>query len=173
MFFGTVKGTISTSSRVAVWRCKLAQAKIELRLGSFQFTGEADAAWLEKQLDKVLEHIKSADPSGLSEDTDHHTHAPIKQHKTKETLSAYLKSSGANASQVKKFLATACWLTAKGSERLTTGEVTKALSDNRQGKLANPSDVLNQNVTKGLCEKDGKQFYVTEEGFTSLGKKAE
>jgi len=39
----------------------MAQAKIELRLGTFQFTGEAEAVWLEKQLDKLLEHVKSVD----------------------------------------------------------------------------------------------------------------
>jgi hypothetical protein len=74
---------------------------------------------------------------------------------------------------VRKFLATACWLTAKGTERLTTGDITKALSDNRQGKLTNAAECLNNNVTKGFCEKEGKQFYVTEEGFTSLGKNTE
>ena len=39
----------------------MAQAKVELKLGDFQFTGEAEAAWLEKQLDKVLEYVKSVD----------------------------------------------------------------------------------------------------------------
>ncbi len=39
----------------------MAQAKVELKLGDFQFTGESEAAWLEKQLDKVLEYVKSVD----------------------------------------------------------------------------------------------------------------
>lgn len=142
----------------------MAQAKIELKLGNFQFNGEAEAAWLEKQLDKLLEHVKSVDPASIPEDPGG-DHTVTSQHKTKETLNAYLKSSGATVNQVKKFLGTACWLTEKGSERLVTGDITKALSDNRQGKLANPSDALNKNVGKGFCEKDGKQFYVTEQGL--------
>ncbi len=119
---------------------------------------------------KILEHVKSTDPADIP---DHQSSGQTKArgHKTKETLSAYLKSSSATTSQVKKFLATACWLTANGSEHLVTGDITKALSDHRQGKLANASDALNKNVTKGLCEKDGKQFYVTEQGFTSSGRR--
>jgi hypothetical protein len=150
----------------------LAQAKIELKLGNFHFTGEADAAWLEKQLDKLLAHVKSIDPAGSPEDPGEQE-TGRRDHKTKETLSAYLKSSSATSNQVKKFLAAACWLTAKGNERLGTGDITKALSENRQGKLANPSDALNKNVAKGFCEKEGKQFYVTEQGFTSLGRTTE
>lgn len=49
-----------------------------------------------------------------------------------------------------------------------TSDVTKALKDSNQTRLGNPSDSLNQNVTKGYCEKDGKEFYVTEEGKNSL-----
>jgi hypothetical protein len=148
----------------------LAQAKIELKLGNFHFTGESEAAWLEKQLDKLLEHVKSSDSTVFSEGSIDRSR-DSGEHKTKETLSSYLKSSDATSNQVKKFLATASWLTAKGSERLGTRDITKALAENRQGKLSNPSDALNKNVTKGFCEKDGGQFYVTEEGFSSLGKK--
>lgn len=39
----------------------MTQAKIELKLGTLQFTGEADADWLEKQLDKVLAHVRTVD----------------------------------------------------------------------------------------------------------------
>jgi hypothetical protein len=72
---------------------------------------------------------------------------------------------------VRKFLATAVWLhDSRNMDRLTTGDVTKALSANRQGKLTNPSDCLNGNVKRGFCEKDGKkQFFVTDEGRTNLG----
>jgi hypothetical protein len=150
----------------------MAQAKIELKLGNLQFTGDGEAAWLEKQLDKLLDRVKSVDLADLPEDPNG-DQAKTRHHKTKETLSSYLKSSSATANQVKKFLATACWLTAKGTELFATGDITKALADNRQGKLANPSDALNKNVKKGFCVKDGKQFYVTEEGFTSLGKRTE
>ena len=35
----------------------MANGKIELKLGSFSFTGEGEEAWLSKQLDKVLEKL--------------------------------------------------------------------------------------------------------------------
>ena len=150
----------------------MAQAKIELKLGNVHFNGEADAAWLEKQLDKVLEHVKSVDPA---DDSGGHGDAgtQTRTHKTTETLSAYLKSANATTNQVKKFLATACWLTGKGTKRLATGDITKALSENRQGKLTNAAACLNNNVTKGFCQKEGRQFYVTPEGFGDLGKASE
>jgi hypothetical protein len=66
-------------------------------------------------------------------------------------------------------LATAAWLYLKGKERLTTSDVVKALKDNHQSRLGNPADCLNQNVGKGLCEKDGAEFFITAEGFTALG----
>lgn len=84
------------------------------------------------------------------------------------TLAAFLREKSAKASQVKKFLATAVWLQNKGSARLTTSQVAKALSTNNQGKLSNPSDCLAKNMSKGHCEKDGKEFFVTDEGRESL-----
>jgi len=51
---------------------------------------------------------------------------------------------------------------------LTTGDVSKALKDSNQSRLGNPSQCLNDNVSKGYCEKDGKQFFVTQEGKVSL-----
>lgn len=139
---------------------------------TFTFTGDAEAAWLEKQLDKFLAHAKNSPPEDFSTESKS-GQTKTKFHKAKETLSAYLKSSSVATNQVKKFLATACWLTEAGNKRPSTGDVAKALSGNQQGKLGNPTECLNQNVKKGLCVKEGKQFYVTEEGFTSLGKSAE
>ena len=86
----------------------------------------------------------------------------------KKTLPAFLQEKNATTKQVKKFLATAVWLEAKGQSRLTTSDVTKALNDANQKRLGNPTDCLNQNVTKGYCEKDGKQFFVTDDGKSSL-----
>ena len=45
----------------------MAQAKIELKLGLFEFNAEAEAAWLEKQLDKLLAHVKTVDIGNGSE----------------------------------------------------------------------------------------------------------
>ena len=42
----------------------MAQAKIELKLGDIQFAGEAEASWLEKQLDKVLAYVDTAGSEG-------------------------------------------------------------------------------------------------------------
>ncbi len=85
------------------------------------------------------------------------------------TLAAFLKAKGATSNQVRKFLSTAIWLHDRDKkDRLTTGDVTKALADNQQSRLSNASDCLNQNVGKGFCEKDGKGFYVTEEGRAEI-----
>ena len=85
-----------------------------------------------------------------------------------KTLPTFLKEKNANTVQVKKFLVTAVWLESKGANRIKTSDVTKALRDSNQTKLKNAADCLNQNVSKGYCEKDGKEFFVTEDGKNSL-----
>jgi hypothetical protein len=81
------------------------------------------------------------------------------------TLAAFLREKGATANQVKKFLATAVWLHDQANKnRLTTKDVTKALADANQGRLGNAADCLNKNVSKGYCEKEGKEFYATDDG---------
>jgi hypothetical protein len=89
------------------------------------------------------------------------------------SLAAYIKSNKGGTTQTIRFLATAYWLSGRGSDALTTKAVAKALSDNHQKRLANPADCLNKNVSKGLCEKrpDGS-FFVTPEGLQSLGEEA-
>ena len=52
---------------------------------------------------------------------------------------------------------------------MSTSEVTKALSENNQKGLSNPSDCLGKNVAKGFCERDGGQFFVTDAGREDLG----
>ena len=148
----------------------MAQAKIELKIGGLAFSGDADAAWLEKQLDKLLDFAKSADVDQNVESADAETEAkPGERTGKRGTLSGFLRSHNATSNQVRKFLATAVWLTLDGKKRLSTGDVTKALSANHQGKLRNASDCLNRNVKQGRCEKEGKQFYVTEDGFQDIG----
>ena len=145
--------------------------KIELKLGSFTFAGEGDENWLAKQLDKILEklnqlHKVATLPSNDGSSAGQSLNSPDDLKGV--TLASFLKSKGATTNQNKKFLATSMWLQSKGANRLTTGDVTKALKDNNQTKLNNPSECLNQNVRKGLCEKDGNQYYVTDEGRNSL-----
>ncbi len=53
--------------------------------------------------------------------------------------------------------------------RITTGEVTKALSQHKQGRLTNASQCLAKNVAAGKIVKDGnRQFYVSDDGFKEL-----
>jgi hypothetical protein len=85
------------------------------------------------------------------------------------TLASHLKAKGAESNQVKRFLATADWLRMRGNEKLSTSLVSKALTDNQQKRLGNPSDSLNKNVAKGHCEKNGDDFYITPEGLKALG----
>jgi hypothetical protein len=86
------------------------------------------------------------------------------------TLAAFLGTNNRKKSQARKFLATAVWLHDSGRDRLATRDVSEALSKNNQGKLTNPAQSLNDNVGQGYCEKDGGQFYVTEEGKTAIGQ---
>ena len=150
----------------------MAEAKIEIKVGEVSFVGEGSETWLSTQLDKVMEHLPKLasiapppKPSHSAGGGDTHV-GP----KTTGTLAAFLTSKNAKTSQVRKFLATALWLHDTDKKtRLSTADVSKALNDNNQGKLANPADCLGQNVTKGLCVRDGKQFYVTDEGRTDIG----
>ncbi len=149
----------------------MANGKIELKLGSFTFSGEGDEGWLSKQLDKILEKLTllqkvATIPSGGSKDDGKEKQGNNELQNV--TLPSYLRSKNATTNQTKKFLATASWLQLRGAKRVSTSDVSKALKDNNQNKLNNPSDCLNKNVGKGLCEKDGNQFYVTDDGINSL-----
>jgi hypothetical protein len=147
----------------------VAQAKIEIKIGGLTFSGDGDAAWLEKQLDKLLQFAERANVAQDAGDTDAETPRKVTKATDRGTLSAFLKSHTATGNQVRKFLATATWLTLGGKSRLTTSQVTEVLSSNHQGKLGNPSDCLNKNVSQGYCEKDRKEFYVTAEGSAKIG----
>jgi hypothetical protein len=151
----------------------MAQAKVELKVGSLSFSGEAEASWLEKQLDKLLEYAKNrsgSDSSDMEESESPKNSATGSQTGTGQPLGTYLKSRSANNNQTRKFLATAAWLSSKSKSDLRTADVTKALSDNRQNKLGNASQCLNENITKGYCEKRGKAFFVTEHGHEEINK---
>jgi hypothetical protein len=160
-----------------VWNT-LADAKIEIKVGTVSFSGEGTGDWLSKQLDKVLEKLpelakisapnenEKIDDSKASEKhpTDHCTEADV-------TLASFLKDKKATTNQNRKFLATALWLEeTKGLKRLNTGNVTTALNDHNQGKLGNASQCLASNAASGWVVRDGKQFYVSDEGRTELGK---
>lgn len=149
----------------------MGEAKVFIKVGGFEFSGEGDQEWVAKQLDKIL--AKADELTNLSPPV---REAPAENHKpmgidagiAKKALRAFLSEKGATKNQIKKFLVTAIWLEAKGKARLSTGDISKALKDANQSKLSNPSECLKQNVSKGYCEKDDKEFFVTVEGKASL-----
>jgi hypothetical protein len=141
------------------------ESKVEFGVGSILFRGEGSESWLSAELDKAIQRIPDLmriAPSPAISNGGAGTGLP---QKPAGTLAAFLKMKNATSNQNRKFLSAAVWLHDRDKkDRLTTGDVTKALSDNQQSRLGNASDCLNQNVGKGFCEKDGKGFYVTEEG---------
>jgi hypothetical protein len=159
----------------------MSQAKIEIKIGAIEFEAEGDQVWVAQQLDKVFEKaaglallapapvtpaamVNSSNPSDAA-------HTPMGSDPliAAKPLAVFLKERNANTKQVDKFLATAIWLESKGKARLTTTDVTNALKSSNQSRLGNPADCLNQNVSKGRCEKDGKEFFVTQEGKKAIG----
>jgi len=151
----------------------MSNAKIEVNVGQIRFSGEGEQDWVAKQLDKILaqaEKLIQLVPEPHGEENGGSGMNPMGKDLViaKKTLPAFLQEKGATTNQVKKFLATAVWLEAKGNSRIQTGDITKALSAANQSKLGNPANSLNQNVAKGHCEKDGKQFFVTGDGKSSL-----
>jgi len=151
----------------------MSEAKIDIKIGQIQFSGEGDQDWVGKQLDKIIAQadklIKLA-PSSEENVRGSGDHTPMVADVTivKKTLPAFLGEKGATTNQNRRFLATAVWLDAKGKKRLQTRDVAGALKSANQARLGNPADCLNRNVSKGYCEKDGNQFFVTDEGRKSL-----
>lgn len=149
-------------------------SKIEIKIGEVKFSGEGDQEWLSEQLDKILakaeELIKIVPTTNKNSEqgqSSQHQAADFSDATdiANQSLVTFLKSKNANVAQVDKFLATAIWVEAKEKKsRLKTSDVSAALKNASQTKLNNPSDTLNKNVGKGFCEKDGKEFFVTQEG---------
>lgn len=148
----------------------MADAKIEVKVGEVSFVGEGSETWLAAQLERVIKHLPDlvkvtpAPPPASTGDRSHHV---AKLAGPKGTLAQFISAHG-KGSQPRKFLATAVWLDADGDKRLATRDVSDALKNARQGKLTNPAQSLNDNVKQGFCEKDGKQFYVTDAGRTEV-----
>ncbi|MCY3880384.1 MAG: hypothetical protein OXF74_14555 [Rhodobacteraceae bacterium] len=84
-------------------------------------------------------------------------------------LADLIKSQG-KLTQVRRFLTAAAWLQATDAGEISTGHVVRALKDNLQPRLTNPSDCLNANVRAGCCERSGgNRFFVTAKGMESVG----
>lgn len=158
----------------------MSDAKLEIRLGTVSFSGEGPGEWLAKQLDKVLAKLPELaaiqgggpilDLNKASEGGSIEAKA-TKPTAQKSTLAAFLKDKkAATGNQQRKFLAAAAWLQDGGTNRLSTGDVTKALSDHNQGKLGNAAQCLINLAKQGWIVREAKQFYVSEEGRTELNK---
>ena len=161
----------------------MTDAKLEIKVGNVSFSGEGQGEWLSKQLDKVLAKLpewaalqgaedNNGDHSTGSDDSGETGTSKAKA-KTGEKvpLATFLKEKKANTgNQQRKFLAAAAWLHDGGANRLATGGVTKALSEHNQGKLTNAAQCLINLAKQGWVVREGKQFYVTDEGRTELNK---
>lgn len=145
-------------------------AKIALTIGNLSFSGEGDQDWLDEQINKIIDMATQTQSDGS---TDYISSEPgPKQDVTvpTESLATYVKMKGGDTIQNQRFLATAGWLWLRGDRVLTTSAVTKALRDNQQKRLGNPSDCLNKNVGRGFCEKTNDGFFITPEGWKHLGE---
>jgi hypothetical protein len=142
-------------------------SKIEIKIGNLSFSGEGEEKWLSSEFDKVLDKIgKKIDIDKIE---DENYNGEINSEISKKALATFLKEKNAETNQNDKFLVTAVWLNSKGNDKIKTNDVTKALKDNHQKRLGNPTECLRQNISKGFCEKYGNQFFVTEEGKKSIG----
>jgi len=156
----------------------MADAKIEIKVGTISFSGEGSEGWLATQFEKLVKNLPElakVAPQVASESATVSSGAGAgagaTASKAKGTLAAFLAAKGAKTNQTRKFLATAIWLHDTGGKtRLATSDVSGALNEHNQGRLGNPADCLAKNVSKGHCVKDGKkQFYVSDEGRTEIG----
>lgn len=153
----------------------MSEVKIQFKLGSIEFSGEGEKEWISQQLDKLLQQapqLLSITPSpavtSIPPGTVGHNPMAADPAVAHQPLATFLKSKDATTNQTKKFLVTAIWLESKGKSRMTTSDITKALKDSNQTRIGNPADCLAKNISKGFCEKDGTQFFVTEEGKDSV-----
>jgi hypothetical protein len=149
----------------------MALSSVSLAYGNVSFAAEAENEnWLSQQFDKFLELAKALPQQVDITSASTKTLATGSTHSEfNGTLASHLKAKGGETNQNKRFLVTADWLRLRQAEKLNTATVTKALSDNHQKRLGNASDCLNQNVTKGFCEKTNDGFFITSDGLKDLG----
>jgi hypothetical protein len=148
----------------------MATAKIDIKIGRVSFAGEGDDKWIAAQLDKILEKAGSV-PATPEDDQDVDGNGDgggAGDAKSAGTLAKFLEKHKATSNHARRFLATAEWLTLKGAKKHSTKTVVKALKDSHQSRLTNPAICLARNISRGLCEKDGSEFFVTPEGRASL-----
>lgn len=146
------------------------QGKVELKIGNLSFSGEGNQEWLDKQVSKLLDAATVQSDDTTKKDGSGKAANSDRSSSEVGSLASYLKVKGAGDKQVLRFLATGAWLFRRGEKSLSTTLIAKALADNHQKRLANPSDCLNKNVAKGFCEKTAEGFFLTPEGWEELGE---
>ena len=154
----------------------MANAKIDFTIGGISFSGEGEESWLANQLDKIIENAADLikivpSPQVITEGAGTTiTHEAEEKNAaiTAQTLSTFLREKNATRAQTRKFLATALWIQATGKERMVTGDIIRALKDSNQARLGNASRELANNISSGFIDRDGRQFFVTEQGEASL-----
>lgn len=159
------------------------KAKIEIKVGMVEFTGEGEQDWLGKQLDKVLDKVPDLlkielnNPSKPTQSestveaiTPPSVNSESSSNSAPNNIVTFLRDKNSTSNQVNKFLVTAVYLQLNGKTRISTSEVASTLKSANQSKLSNASDALNKNVRKGYCEKEGTQFFVTQEGLDFVEK---
>src|SRR5437016_5093572 len=99
----------------------MSQVKIQIKVGDVEFCGEGEQGWVSTQLERILKAapalaaVKAKDrPESGSTHNDTQIAAAGSQ-----SLASLLRDKNAAVNQVRKFLATATWLHAKGKKRLT------------------------------------------------------
>ncbi len=146
--------------------------KLNVKIGNVEFSGEGQQAFLDVQLQRVVEALSSSPSLAKSEEPmtpASGVGSSGNSAKFSASLASHIKAMKADGNQVRRFLATADWLRLRGASTVTTAAVSKALIDNQQARLANPALCLNRNVAKGYCEKISGGFYITPEGLKELG----
>ena len=146
------------------------RGRIQLSIGNMSFDGEGDQDWLDQHIHRLLEAFGQSQASSSVSAVNATSDSIDRQSAPTESLASYIKSKGGDVAQIQRFLATAGWLNRRGKENLTTSLISKALQENQQKRLGNPSDSLNKNVAQGYCEKKGKEFFITPEGLAKLGE---
>ena len=143
--------------------------KVRFKVGNIEVDYEGSEDFLESKLPKLISDVTTLAEQVPAESDDSDSNGNTESG-TPITLASFLKEKKVD-SQNRRFLATAQWIhLKKGMDHIKTVDVTKALRDNQQTKIGNPSDCLNRNVSKGYCEKvNNNGFFVTDEGRNSLG----
>lgn len=145
-------------------------AKIKIKFGAAEFSGNGEPEWLAEMADRFIEKLDETSAELFAQDNTPSNEGITPNPKQQvSSLKKHLEDRNGLKSQNDKFLATADWLLKRGVKQVSTADVTKALRDNQQSRVGNPSDCLNQNVSKGYCEKSGKVFFITPEGYAHLG----